>query len=633
MKSYHVTLQQYQQNYEASLANPQKFWDEQAQKYITWFKAYDKVLEGEFSSQNIQWFKNGKLNACYNCVDRHLPDKANQIAFYWEGNDSKENIELTYQQLYEQVCRFANILKKQGIQKGDRVCIYLPMIPEAVIAMLACARIGAIHSVIFGGFSAEAIKSRIIDASCSMVITANIGFRANKTIPLKDNVDEALISCPTVKNVMVIQRDKTPTHMKPNRDFWYHEALINISDDCPCEEMDADSPLFILYTSGSTGTPKGILHTTGGYLVYAAITHHLIFNYQPNNIYWCTADVGWITGHTYLVYGPLCNGAINFIFEGVPNYPTPARYWELIDKYKINTLYTSPTAIRALRQEGEKWLNSTTRNSLTLLGTVGEPINPDVWEWYHEKIGNSQCPIVDTWWQTETGGILISPLPGATPLKPGAASWPFLGIKAEILDDNGKKCPPNQMGKLVISQPWPGMAKTIYNNPERFFNAYFKEYPGHYLAGDEAKCDEEGYFWVLGRFDDVLKISGHRIGTGEVENALLTHPSVAEAAVIPVPNDIKGESIYAFVVLKNNISSSDDLKKDVTLAVRKFIGAIATPDYIQWANALPKTRSGKIMRRILKKIANNDIEQLGDTSTLADPNVLQDLIQNKIILK
>lgn len=633
MKSYHVTLQQYQQNYEASLANPQKFWDEQAQKYITWFKAYDKVLEGEFSSQNIQWFKNGKLNACYNCVDRHLPDKANQIAFYWEGNDSKENIELTYQQLYEQVCRFANILKKQGIQKGDRVCIYLPMIPEAVIAMLACARIGAIHSVIFGGFSAEAIKSRIIDASCSMVITANIGFRANKTIPLKDNVDEALMSCPTVKNVMVIQRDKTAIQMKPERDFWYHEALINISDDCPCEEMDADSPLFILYTSGSTGTPKGILHTTGGYLVYAAITHHLIFNYQPNDIYWCTADVGWITGHTYLVYGPLCNGAINFIFEGVPNYPTPARYWELIDKYKINTLYTSPTAIRALRQEGEKWLNSTTRNSLTLLGTVGEPINPDVWEWYHEKIGNSQCPIVDTWWQTETGGILISPLPGATPLKPGAASWPFLGIKAEILDDNGKKCPPNQMGKLVISQPWPGMAKTIYNNPERFFNAYFKEYPGHYLAGDEAKCDEEGYFWVLGRFDDVLKISGHRIGTGEVENALLTHSAVAEAAVVPVPNDIKGESIYAFVVLKNNITANDDLKKDVTLAVRKFIGAIATPDYIQWANALPKTRSGKIMRRILKKIANNDIEQLGDTSTLADPNVLQDLIQHKISLK
>lgn len=633
MKSYHIDLQQYQQNYEASLANPEKFWDEQAKKYITWFKPYDTVLEGEFVNQNVQWFKNGKLNACYNCVDRHLSDKANQIACYWEGNDAKERTQLTYQQLYEQVCRFANILKKYGIQKGDRVCIYLPMIPEAVIAMLACARIGAVHSVIFGGFSAEAIKSRIIDASCSMVITANIGFRANKTIPLKENVDEALISCPTVKNVMVIQRDKSPVHINPERDFWYHEALVNISDVCPCEEMDADSPLFILYTSGSTGTPKGILHTTGGYLVYGAITHHLIFNYQPNDIYWCTADVGWITGHTYLVYGPLCNGATNFMFEGVPNYPTPARYWELIDKYKINTLYTSPTAIRALRQEGEKWLQNSSRKSLTLLGTVGEPINPDVWEWYHEKVGNSQSPIVDTWWQTETGGILISPLPGATPLKPGAASWPFLGIKAQILDDAGKVCPHNQMGKLVISQPWPGMAKTIYNNSERFLNTYFKEYPGHYLAGDEAKCDEDGYFWVLGRFDDVLKISGHRIGTGEVENALLTHSSVAEAAVVSVPNHIKGESIYAFVVLKNNIHPNDELKKEITLAVRKFIGAIASPDYIQWASALPKTRSGKIMRRILKKIANHDVEELGDTSTLADPNVLQELIHNKIILK
>lgn len=633
MKKTLINQQQYNELYNDSIDNPESFWDKQAQKYIDWFQPYDKVLEGSFEEQNIQWFKNGKLNACYNCIDRHLPKKGNQIAFYWEGNNPKESTQLTYQQLYEQVCRFANILKQQGIKKGDRVCIYLPMIPEAAIAMLACARIGAIHSVIFGGFSAEAIKNRIIDASCSMIITANIGFRANKTIPLKDNVDEALTSCPTVKSVMVIQRDTTPVQMKPERDFWYHDALKHASDTCPCEEMDADSPLFILYTSGSTGTPKGILHTTGGYLVYAAITHHLIFNYQPNDIYWCTADVGWITGHTYLVYGPLCNAATNVIFEGVPNYPTPARYWELIDKYKINTLYTSPTAIRALRQEGEEWLKNSTRESLTLLGTVGEPINPDVWEWYHEKIGNGRCPIVDTWWQTETGGILISPLPEATPLKPGSASWPFLGIKPEILDDNGKVCPPNQMGKLVISQPWPGMAKTIYNNPERFFNAYFKEYPGHYLAGDEAKCDEDGYFWVLGRFDDVLKISGHRIGTGEVENALLTHPSVAEAAVVPVPNNIKGESIYAFVVLKNDMASSDELKKQIIFSVRKFIGAIATPDYIQWATALPKTRSGKIMRRILKKIANNDIENLGDTSTLADPNVLKDLIQHKLTLK
>lgn len=633
MKKILINQQQYAELYKTSIDNPEKFWDEQAQKYIAWFKPYDKVLEGTFRDQNIQWFKNGTLNACYNCVDRHLPDKASQIAFYWEGNDPNEDAQLTYQQLYEQVCRFANVLKKRGIQKGDRVCIYLPMIPEVVIAMLACARIGAIHSVIFGGFSAEAIKSRITDANCSMVITANIGFRANKTIPLKGNVDEALLRCPSVKSVMVIQRDKTPIQMKPERDFWYHEIVDTVSDECPCEEMDADSPLFILYTSGSTGTPKGILHTTGGYLVYAAITHHLIFNYQPDDIYWCTADVGWITGHTYLVYGPLCNGATNFIFEGVPNYPTPSRYWELIDKYKINTLYTSPTAIRALRQEDEKWLKSSSRKSLTLLGTVGEPINPDVWEWYHEKIGNGNCPIVDTWWQTETGGVLISPLPDATPLKPGSTSWPFLGIKAEILDDNGKICSPNQMGKLVISQPWPGMAKTIYNNPERFFNAYFKEYPNHYLAGDEAKYDEEGYFWVLGRFDDVLKISGHRIGTGEVENAILTHTSVAEAAVVPVPDAIKGESIYAFVVLKNDMNPDDNLKKEIILSVRKYIGAIATPEYIQWATGLPKTRSGKIMRRILKKIANSDVENLGDTSTLADPNVIKDLIEHKLTLK
>ncbi len=633
MKPFHLNQQQYQEMYEASLANPAQFWDDQAKKYITWFKPYDNVLEGSFLEQNIRWFKNGKLNACYNCVDRHLPAKANQIAFYWEGNDPNETSQLTYQTLFTQVCRFANILKQKNISKGDRVCIYLPMIPEAVIAMLACARIGAVHSVIFGGFSSEAIKNRILDADCKMVITANIGFRANKTIPLKDNVDEALESCPNVKNVMVIKRNETKTLWHEKRDFWYHDALQSVADDCPYEEMDADSPLFILYTSGSTGKPKGILHTTGGYLVYGAITHDLIFNHQANDIYWCTADVGWITGHTYTVYGPLTNGTTSFLFEGVPNYPTPARYWELIDKYKITTLYTSPTAIRALRQEGDEWLKNSTRESLNLLGSVGEPINPEVWEWYHEKVGNNQCPIVDTWWQTETGGILISPIPGITPLKPGSAAWPFFGIQPDILDDKGQICAPNKMGKLVISQPWPGMAKTIYNNPERFFDTYFKDYPGYYLAGDEAKRDEDGYFWVLGRFDDVLKISGHRIGTGEVENALLNHSSVAEAAVVPVPDKIKGESIYAFIVLKNDISVKDTLKQEIIQSVRKFIGAIATPHYIQFATGLPKTRSGKIMRRILKKIANNDIKDLGDTSTLADPNVIQDLIQNKLPLK
>jgi acetyl-CoA synthetase len=626
----HIKEADYHEMYQASLANPENFWSEQAKKFVSWMKPWDKVLTGDFNHLDVEWFVKGKLNACYNCVDKHLPERADQIAILWEGDDATESKQITYAALHEEVCRFANVLKKKEIKKGDRVCIYMPMIPEAIIAMLACARIGAVHSVVFGGFSSDALKSRILDADCSLVITASEGLRGGKVIPLKANVDAALTECEKVKNVIVVKRTDNFVTWYDQRDHWYHEEMSTVSAECPCEEMDAQDPFFILYTSGSTGKPKGILHSIGGYLVYVASTFYSIFDYHEKEIYWCTADIGWITGHSYTVYGPLCNGATTLIFEGIPTYPESSRYWEMVDKYNVNIFYTAPTAIRSLRKDGDEWVKRTNRQSLRVLGTVGEPINPDVWEWYHHCVGDDRCPIVDTWWQTETGGILISALPGATSLKPGSAARPFFGVAPAILDDQGQLLPANKMGKLVITRPWPGMMKTIYDDQERFVNTYFKEFPGNYLTGDDARCDEDGYFWIVGRNDDVLKISGHRIGTGELENAFLKDLSVAEAAVVAVPNDIKGESIYAFVTLKENVEATDALKHELIQQVRAAIGAIATPDYIQWAEALPKTRSGKIMRRLLRKIANNDLQELGDISTLADSQVVDNLIKGRM---
>jgi acetyl-CoA synthetase len=621
-----INEKQYRELYQQSLDDPEVFWGEQAKKFISWFAPPEKIVSGGFDELDMHWFAGGKLNAAYNCLDRHLVNRAEQPAIIWESDDAQSSM-MTYRELHANVCRFANVLLQHGITKGDRVCIYLPMIPEIVIAMLACARIGAIHSVVFGGFSAEALKSRILDAGCSMVITANEGLRGSKIIPLKKNVDAALQDCPDVKKVIVVKRTENNVSWMKARDIWYHEAMDCVKSECEAEIMDAEDPLFILYTSGSTGKPKGILHGTGGYLVYAAMTHQYIFDYHDKEIYWCTADAGWITGHTYVVYGPLANGASILLFEGVPNYPTPARYWEIVDKHKVNIFYTSPTAIRALRREGDKWFTNTTRDSLRLLGTVGEPINPEAWEWYYDMVGNQKCPIVDTWWQTETGGIMISPFPGATPLKPGSASWPFFGVVPEIVDERGQPVPDGKMGKLVITQSWPGMMQTVYHDHQRFVKTYFSEFPGMYVTGDQAYRDADGYFWITGRDDDVLKISGHRIGTQEVESALIQHPAVSEAAVVGIPDDIKGQSIYAFVTLKSGLQGSDQLRNELVQQVREAIGPIATPEQIQWANDLPKTRSGKIMRRLLRKIASHDVDDLGDLSTLADPSVMDNLIR------
>lgn len=622
-----LTETQYREMYARSLRDPKNFWSEQAEKFTTWFKRWDEVFTGDFNKLNMQWFINGKLNACYNCVDRHLETRSKKPAILWQGDNPDEKRIITYAELYEHVCRLGHALKKQGIKKGDRVCIYLPMIPEAIIAMLACTRIGAVHSVIFAGFSPHAIKSRILDADCRLVITANEGIRGNKIIPLKQNMDEALMECPQVTKVIVVQRTQTQTPWQDDRDLWYHDVLASATTVCPCEIIDASDPLFILYTSGSTGQPKGILHTLGGYLVYVAMTYKYIFNYHEDDIHWCTADIGWITGHSYSVYGPLCHGATTLIFEGVPNYPTPSRFWDIVDEYGVNIFYTAPTAIRALRSHGDEWVTKSSRKSLKLLGSVGEPINPDVWNWYYEVVGNSHCPIVDTWWQTETGGILISPLPGATLSKPGSVGLPFFGVLPAIVDDKGEEVPDNTPGKLVIKSCWPGLLQTIYGDRDRFEKTYFKEVPGVYFTGDDAKRDEEGYYWITGRNDDVIKVSGHRIGSAEVESAFLTHDSVAEAAVVSVPHDIKGESIYAFITLKTDIKATPALKKELVTQIRHSIGAIAAPDYIQYVDALPKTRSGKIMRRLLRQIANNDLSNLGDTSTLANPDVVDKLIE------
>jgi len=624
-----ITRAQYDALYRRSIQDPKGFWAEQAREFVSWIKPWDEVLDWDYRRAHIRWFEGGKLNVSANCLDRHLEKRGDQTAILWEGDDPGEERRLSYRELHAEVCRLANVLKQHGVKKGDRVCIYMPMVPETAVAMLACARIGAVHSVVFGGFSPESIKDRILDSDCRVVITADEGLRGGKRVPLKKNTDEALAHCPAVHTVIVLKRSGGEIAWVKGRDVWYHEALAKVAVDCPPETMDAEDPLFILYTSGSTGKPKGVLHTSGGYLLYAAITHKYVFDYKEGEIYWCTADVGWVTGHSYIVYGPLANGAITLMFEGVPNYPSASRFWEVIDKHQVNIFYTAPTAIRALMTHGDGPVRTTSRKSLRLLGTVGEPINPEAWEWYYHVVGEDRCPIVDTWWQTETGGILISPLPGAIALKPGSATLPFFGVRPAIVDASGKELEGAATGNLVITFPWPGQMRTVYGDHQRFIDTYFKTYPGMYFTGDGARRDQDGYYWITGRVDDVINVSGHRIGTAEVESALVLHPKVAEAAVVGYPHAIKGQGIYAYVTLMAGIEADEALREELIALVRKEIGAFATPDMIQWTAYLPKTRSGKIMRRILRKIAANDISNLGDTTTLADPTVVDKLVDGR----
>ena len=617
--------------YEQSISDPEGFWNEHG-KRIHWMKPYTKVKDVSYGpgDVHIKWFHDGTTNVCYNCVDRHLATKKDDVAIIWEGDSPKDHKHITYGEVYENVCRLGNALKANGIKKGDRVTIYMPMIPEAAYAMLACARIGAIHSVVFGGFSPDSLAGRILDCESNCVITADEGVRGGRKVPLKANTDAALEQCPGVETVFVVRHTGGEIKWKDGRDLWYHEECGKVGDDCPPEEMNAEDPLFILYTSGSTGKPKGVLHTTGGYLVYASMTHQYVFDYHDGEIYWCTADVGWVTGHSYIVYGPLANGATTLIFEGVPNYPDSSRFWQVCDKHKVNIFYTAPTAIRALMREGDGPVTKTSRQSVRLLGTVGEPINPEAWLWYHNVVGDGRCPIVDTWWQTETGGILITPLPGGTPLKPGSATRPFFGVKPMIVDNEGNHLEGATEGNLCIVESWPGQMRTVYGDHERFVQTYFSTYPGKYFTGDGCRRDEDGYYWITGRVDDVINVSGHRMGTAEVESALVAHEKVAEAAVVGYPHDIKGQGIYAYVTLVAGEEPNEDLRKELVQWVRKEIGPIATPDLIQWAPGLPKTRSGKIMRRILRKIAENDYGNLGDTSTLADPAVVDDLVENRM---
>ena len=622
----------YQEMYARSLKDPDGFWGEQA-KRLDWSKPFTKVKNTRYGADDVsvKWFEDGSLNVCFNCVDRHLAKRGDQTAIIWEGDDPKNDKKLTYKQLHAEVCRFANVLKARGVKKGDRVTIYMPMIVEAAVSMLACARIGAIHSVVFGGFSPEALAGRIRDCASPIVITADEGIRANRKIPLKENTDVACDKAGGVTTVIVVRHTGAKVNMQAGRDIYYDEIAKTVSAECPCEEMNAEDPLFVLYTSGSTGKPKGVLHTTAGYLLYTSITHQYVFDYHDGDIYWCTADVGWVTGHSYIVYGPLANGAVTIMFEGVPNYPSPSRFWEVCDKHKVNIIYTAPTAVRALMQAGDEPVKKTSRKSLRLLGTVGEPINPEAWEWYFNVVGDARCPVVDTWWQTETGGIMIAPFPGVAAMKPGAAMLPFFGIKPALVDNEGRPLAGANEGNLVITDSWPGQMRTVYGDHQRFIDTYFKTYPGVYCTGDGARVDADGDWWLTGRVDDVINVSGHRIGTAEVESALVAHPKVAEAAVVGCPHDIKGQGIYAYVTLVADAQPSDTLKKELCDSVRKQIGAIATPDHIQWANALPKTRSGKIMRRILRKIAENQPDQLGDISTLADPAVVQALVDQRLI--
>jgi acetyl-CoA synthetase len=619
----------YKEMYARSIKDPNAFWGEQA-KRLDWIKKPSKVKNTSYTGDvSIKWFEDGTLNASYNCVDRHLTKRGDQVALIWEGDDPKDDKKITYKQLHAEVCKFANVLKARGVKKGDRVTIYMPMIPEATVSILACARIGAVHSVIFGGFSPDSIAGRIEDCKSTCIVTADEGLRGGRKIPLKANVDAACEKVAGVTSIIVVKRTNAAVAMKADRDVYYDEIAKTVPADCPCEEMSAEDPLFILYTSGSTGKPKGVLHTTGGYLIYASITHQYVFDYHDGDIYWCTADVGWVTGHSYIVYGPLSNGAISLMFEGVPNYPTTSRFWEVCDKHKVNILYTAPTAIRALMQGGNDPVKKTSRKSLRLLGSVGEPINPEAWEWYYHVVGDDRCPIVDTWWQTETGGILITPLPGATRLKPGSATRPFFGVIPQIVDAEGKVLEGACSGNLCIADSWPGQMRTVYGDHQRFIDTYFKTYTGKYFTGDGCRRDEDGYYWITGRVDDVINVAGHRLGTAEVESALVAHPKVSEAAVVGYPHDIKGQGIYAYVTLMAGEKPTEELRKELVNWVRKEIGPIASPDLIQFSPGLPKTRSGKIMRRILRKIAEDEFGNLGDTSTLADPAVVDDLVSNR----
>ncbi len=623
---------QYQEMYQRSVEDPEGFWAEQAEAFLSWDKPWDKVLDWSFGKDDlhIEWFKGGKLNVSYNCLDRHLDSRGDQTAILWESDNPEEDRAVTYRELHADVNRFANVLKERGVKKGDRVSIYMPMIPEAVVAMLACTRIGAVHSIVFSAFSPDALKDRILDSDCQCLITADQSIRGGKALPLKANADKALDMCPDVHTSIVVKRGGEPVAWTEGRDVWYHEALAAADPVCEPEQMDAEDPLFILYTSGSTGKPKGVLHTTGGYLLQAAMTHKAVFDYKDGEVYWCTADIGWVTGHSYIVYGPLTNGAISLMFEGIPTYPDAGRFWQVCDKHNVASFYTAPTAIRALMAAGEEQVKKTSRNSLRLLGTVGEPINPEAWEWYYRVVGDERCPIVDTWWQTETGAHMLTPLPGATPLKPGSATHPFFGVQPVLLDDQGNEIEGNPAsGNLAIKHPWPSQMRSVYGDHKRFFETYFQMYPGYYFTGDGARRDEDGYYWITGRVDDVLNVSGHRLGTAEIESALVLHPKVAEAAVVGYPHEITGQGIYAYVTLMMGEEYVDELKDELVQLVRKEIGPIAKVNIIQWAPGLPKTRSGKIMRRILRKIAANEIDALGDTSTLADPSVVDHLIENR----
>ena len=626
----HIDGETYREMYQRSVADPQGFWAEQAEQ-IDWMQTWHTLSESDFPSGRVAWFQGARLNACYNCIDRHLPQRAEQVAIIWEGDDPSESLSITYRQLRDEVSRLANALKARGVKKGDRVCIYMPMVPQAAYAMLACARIGAVHSVVFGGFSPNSLRERILDSDCRVVITADQGIRGGRFVPLKENTEEALAECPNVHTVLTVRRTGGEIPWREGRDVWYHELVDGQSAECECESMDAEDPLFILYTSGSTGKPKGVQHSTGGYLLYAAMTHRLVFDYHDGDIYWCTADVGWITGHSYIVYGPLANGATTLMFEGVPTFPDASRAWQVVDKHSVNIFYTAPTAIRQLIALGDDYVTSTSRASLRVLGTVGEPINPEVWEWYHQVVGDHRCPVIDTWWQTETGGIMIAPLPGATDLKPGSATLPFFGVQPALLDGDGKHIDDVEAsGSLAIAASWPGQIRTVYGDHSRVVDTYYAQHPGYYLTGDAARRDADGYYWITGRTDDVLNVSGHRLGTAEVESALVLHPFAAEAAVVGFPHAIKGEGIYAYVTLM--VGTNDDpekLRSELIQLVRQEIGPFARPDVIQFAPGLPKTRSGKIMRRILRKIAAGEFENLGDTSTLAEPAVVDDLVSSR----
>ena len=625
----HIDAQRYRDMYQQSLDNPETFWAEKANEFLAWDHTWDTVVRYDFSKGDAEWFAGGKLNVSYNCIDRHLPQRADQTALIWEGDDPADCKHITYGELKDHVCRLANTLKARGVRKGDRVCIYMPMIPEAAFAMLACTRIGAVHSVVFGGFSPEALKDRILDSNCQTLITADEGVRGGKKVSLKANADKALAACPNIHTCLVVKHTGADIAWHEDRDIWYHDTVDSADSDCTPESMDAEDPLFILYTSGSTGKPKGVLHTTGGYLLQSAMSFKYVFDYREGDVFWCTADVGWITGHTYIIYGPLANGAISLMFEGVPTYPDAGRCWEVIDKHQVNTFYTAPTAIRALHAMGDEPVTRSSRASLRLLGTVGEPINPEAWEWYYKVIGDSRCPIVDTWWQTETGAHMITPLPGAMALKPGSASLPFFGVDLALLTEQGAEIEGPGAGYLVIKSSWPGQIRSVYGDHQRMIDTYFKPYPGYYFTGDGASRDEDGYYRITGRVDDVLNVSGHRLGTAEIESALVLHALISEAAVVGYPHDIKGQGIYAYVTPMQGVEPSEKLREELIASCSAEIGTIAKPDIIQWASGLPKTRSGKIMRRILRKIAENELDNLGDISTLADPSVVENLVKNR----